>query len=166
MSFSRIGPPLSKLLESCAQPPDLEGFEAEQMLGAEAARIGFRPFWSNFPTGSCAARRANSMVIDQDLRVFKCHLEMPDNASAELLSDGTFSVLSQDWFARASEIPKCVYECRYGPMCGGGCLFTHQTASRGEANCELKIYTAAIIEHSLRFRLKQSMLPREVENLG
>jgi len=165
MSFASIAPMLSERFMAQGVPPDTEGLRTSITLQGEAVRAGFAGGQASrvFPSGSCSARKPNSLVVDQDLNVFKCPLQMPNNACAEILADGSLVVKAEPWYALPNEIPECVFSCVYGPICGGGCPLSSFTPERGKEGCEYRDHTALRIETTLRERLRSTEPhPREV----
>lgn len=152
VSFSEIAPTLSELHSGC-YTPDTAGRSLAMGLYREAQTLGYRFPGFGFSPGVCSAETPDSMVIDPNLIVYKCLSQLPDQGCARITPDAKLEPTSSDWYEIPNRHPECVYNCKYGPICHGGCPVLPSHDIGGEF-CPSRIMLDEQIPHLIATRVK------------
>jgi len=153
LSLSEIGPSLSETRGSSCYTPDIAAENEIRKLWHEAYDLGFSFSGVDFPQGVCVAELPNTMVVDPQLRVFKCLTQLPDRHSARILPGGILEPVSRSWYEIPNRDPECVYDCKFGPICHGGCPVLPERESESEV-CPLEVGFESQIPDMVSLRLR------------
>ena len=140
------------LLDSPGFGRTIEEHKAAVSLLLEANELGYplRPF--SFSEGQCQASMAATIIVDQNLDVHRCLLQVPGRACARLHRNGTLVVTDDSWYDLATWNPECITECTYGPICSGGCPVVPSRDVGGET-CLRKAMFEATLEDVLQVHM-------------
>ena len=98
-----------------------------------------------FVKGPCLCKFKYGVSVDEKLNVYICPAYIYDTPS------GYISSASADWgFKIKEEVtrdPPCVYTCKYGPICYGGCVYLK---SKGIPTCLRVLYGEDYLERLVR----------------
>lgn len=88
-------------------------------LFLEAATLGL-PLPKMFVHAPCIHSLSNSFAIDENLLVYKCPGFLYWQPVGAVRKDSRLE-LSPGWYEAVAYEPPCALDCRYGPICYGGC---------------------------------------------
>lgn len=108
-------------------------------LFVTAASMGF-PVAKAFEVGPCMFTAANSVVVDEQLRLYKCPALLYWRSTGRLNAQGR-AELSEEWYEAVGYEPRCAVTCKYGPICYGGC---RAMMPGGEGRCPKPFFDVAL----------------------
>jgi len=105
----------------------------------EASKLGFEVSRS-FVVGPCSGTMSNSFAVDENLNVYVCPGFLYLNPDGKIDKNGKLSISNSRWYKMCIKTKPCVYECKYGPICYGGCRWMEGTSTK----CNKEIFEATL----------------------
>ncbi len=93
-----------------------------QRLQKKSINLGFS-VQTSFVDGPCAMLVSNGMAVDELLNVYKCPGLLYQKPVGKITEQGNLEIRDNFWYQAVTVEPECIYDCIYGPICFGGCLW-------------------------------------------
>lgn len=121
--------------ETCAV-----GFEGQIMkkIAAtyeKAVKMGYK-VGKEFINGPCLSYYKNSFAVDENLQVYKCPGYLYEEPDGFITPSGELEITSTRWYEMINDEPSCLENCKYAPICYGGCRW--QAGGPSNINCNKK----------------------------
>lgn len=100
------------------------------------ASKGFR-IPRKFMIGPCIAKFSYGFAVDEDLNIYKCPAFLYSRRDGLITRDGAFRIESIYWYRNLVIEPPCTADCKYAPLCYGGCTYLRQ---QGVSTCLRYLY--------------------------
>lgn len=91
--------------------------------------------------GPCIGKMSYSYSIDENLNIYACPgLIYSENQG--FLSEDAINITDPEWYEFVQKDTKCVDNCKYAPICYGGCNWSQ---GKKEKNCMKSIYDVSLV---------------------
>ncbi|BAD86349.1 hypothetical protein, conserved, radical SAM superfamily [Thermococcus kodakarensis KOD1] len=87
--------------------------------------------------GPCMANHAFSFAVDEQLNVYKCPGFLYSNPDGYIDEEGNLVITSSRWYSLINFEPPCALNCKFGPVCYGGCRWM-ASSSKSKISCNIE----------------------------
>jgi len=122
---------------------DEEKVKKIQHLQKKAISLGFS-VQTSFVDGPCSMLVPNGISVDEFLNVYKCPGLLYQKPVGEITEQGNLEIRDNFWYQAVTLEPECIYDCIYGPICFGGCLW--MAGGLDKTSCKKKIHAKLLVE--------------------
>ncbi|MGC9103865.1 MAG: SPASM domain-containing protein [Candidatus Methanodesulfokora sp.] len=102
---------------------------------------------NKFVRGPCIGDIDYSFAVDENLNIYKCPALLYMQPDGNITEMGELDIKSPNWFRYIVDEPLCIKDCKYAPICFGGCKYLR---SKNIRECLSSLYPRILLEKLIR----------------